>query len=138
MKYVLLLMLFAASFYGGSMSVAAMGDGQMHNNHQMNSPQNGGMQPNEGMQANAANQAYMKAMDGMHDDMMTGIMDPDPDTAFVRGMIPHHQGAIDMAKIQLKYGKDPKLRKLAQDIIDAQEKEIAFMNDWLKKNGKAQ
>ena len=45
-------------------------------------------------------------------------------------MIPHHQGAIDMAKVELKYGKDPELKKLAQDIIDAQEKEISFMKDW--------
>jgi len=132
MKYVLLLFLFAVLVCGGSLAIAAMGNGTMHNNHQMSSSHNGSMQPN------AANQAYMKAMDGMHGDMMNGIMDPDPDTAFVRGMIPHHQGAIDMAKIQLKYGKAPELRKLAQDIIDAQEKEIAFMKEWLKKKGKAQ
>ena len=84
----------------------------------------------------AASQEYMKAMDNMHGDMMSGIMDPDPDTAFVRGMLPHHEGAVEMAKIELKYGKDPELRKLAQAIIDAQEKEIEFMRSWLEKNGK--
>ena len=79
---------------------------------------------------------YMRAMDAMHGPMMQGITDPDPDAAFVRGMLPHHEGAVEMAKIQLKYGKDPELRKMAQEIIDAQEKEISFMEDWLKKHGK--
>lgn len=70
-------------------------------------------------------QEYMKAMDAMHGGMMRGIQDPDPDAAFVKGMLPHHQGAVDMARIQLKYGKDPEMRKLAEGIIAAQEKEIA-------------
>ena len=74
-------------------------------------------------------------MEKMHKDMMiepTG----DADVDFVQGMIPHHQGAVDMAKIVLKEGKDPEIKKFAQDIIDAQEKEIIFMKDWLKKHGK--
>ena len=79
---------------------------------------------------------YMKAMDSMHETMMRGIMDPDPDTAFVRGMLPHHQGAVDMARIQLAYGRDPELRKLAEGIIAAQEKEISFMCSWLQQHGK--
>lgn len=69
----------------------------------------------------------------MHQDMMvepTGDVDVD----FVRGMIPHHQGAVDMAKIVLKHGKDPELRKLANDIVASQEKEITFMKEWLKKH----
>lgn len=75
-------------------------------------------------------------MDAMHGPMMEGVMDPDPDVAFVKGMIPHHQGAIDMARIVIKYGKDPEVRKLAEEVIKAQEGEIAWMNEWLKKHDK--
>jgi uncharacterized protein (DUF305 family) len=58
------------------------------------------------------------------------------DVDFAKGMIPHHQGAVEMAKIELEFGKDPELRKLAEDIVKAQETEIAFMKGWLEKNAK--
>jgi Domain of unknown function (DUF305) len=72
---------------------------------------------------------FMEAKEKMHQAMNTP-MTGDADRDFVDAMIPHHQGAIDMARVELKYGKDPKLKKLAQDIIAAQEREIRFMNGW--------
>lgn len=79
-----------------------------------------------------ATKEYINSMGTMHDDMMKGIAHQDPDVAFAAGMIPHHEGAVKMAEIELKYGKDPELRKLAEDIIKAQKGEIEFMNKWLK------
>ncbi len=76
-------------------------------------------------------EAYKAAMDKMHREMMAMQYTGNADADFVRAMIPHHQAAIDMARVLLDHGKDPKLRKLAQNIITAQEKEITEMEDWL-------
>ncbi len=76
----------------------------------------------------------MAAMERMQ-RAMAAPMSGDMDVDFARMMIPHHQGATDMARLQLAHGKDPELRKLAEEIIAAQEKEIRFLNDWLASKG---
>lgn len=81
-----------------------------------------------------ATEEFMEAMDNMHKPMMIGIMDKNTDVAFIKGMLPHHQGAVDMAKIELKYGKDKELKEFARQIVDIQDKQIYFMKTWLKKN----
>ena len=104
-------------------------DGKM--NHDMTMMASGMPKGDQG----PSSMAYAKANAAMH-----GAMDIDfsgnPDADFAKSMIPHHQGAVEMAKIELQYGTDPQLRKLAEGIISAQESEIKFMNEWLSKNTK--
>jgi uncharacterized protein (DUF305 family) len=85
--------------------------------------------------ASSSTAAYEASMAKMHKGMMLNYSG-DPDIDFVRGMIPHHQGAADMAKVMLQYGKDPQMLKLAQQIVDDQDKEIGVLKEWLAKNDK--
>jgi len=83
-----------------------------------------------------ASRNYMQAMKQMDGPMMQGIQAGDPDVAFVQAMIPHHQGAIDMARAALQFGKDDQVEVWANQIITAQQAEIAAMQDWLKQHAK--
>ena len=80
---------------------------------------------------NSANASFasqmMEAMDRMDSAMMAAKPTNDPDRDFAAMMIPHHQGAIDMAKVELIYGRDPVLRRLAEGIIVEQQQEIELM-----------
>ena len=80
--------------------------------------------------ANASTAAYEAASARMHEDMAIELTG-DADVDFARGMIPHHQGAIDMANTVLRYGTDPEMRALAQAIVQAQTAEIAQLRAYL-------
>ena len=81
-----------------------------------------------------ATAAFKQASGQMHAAMAIPYTG-NPDVDFIAGMIPHHQGAVDTARIVLQYGQDPEVRKFAQAVIDAQEAEIAWMQDWLARQG---
>jgi uncharacterized protein (DUF305 family) len=101
--------------------------------------QSAGAEDMKGMTMKPATSPADKAFVASMKTMMNGMsVKPTgkPDADFARMMIPHHQGAIDMAKIELQYGTDPELRQLATDIVAAQEKEIGQMRAWLEKNGR--
>jgi len=88
-----------------------------------------------GADTSEAAKAFADVNMKMHKDM-TMKFTGNPDVDFAQGMIPHHLGAIDTAKVVLKYGKDPEMKTLAEKIIKAQDTEIAFMKGWLAKQPK--
>ena len=109
-----------------AVSIYAQANEQPHQAH-MNMP----MSTDSAMQ-----QEFMQGMNQMHQDMMAAAQYKDPDVAFAAGMLPHHIGAVKMAEVELKYGKDPEMRKLAENIINAQQAEIEQMEKWLKVHNK--
>jgi len=123
MKYLIALTL-AAVFGMGGVTYA-----QTHDTH--------GAKKAVSANDTAATNAYRSANMKMHEGMNLKFSN-DADVDFIRGMIPHHQGAIDMAKVVLQHGKDAQTRKWAGDIIREQAREIAEMKDWLAKHKKAQ
>jgi uncharacterized protein (DUF305 family) len=76
-----------------------------------------------------SDKAYAAAMDRMMGNM-TVKPSGDADADFVHMMLPHHQGAVDMAQVELKFGKDPALLQMARDIVSSQAKEIEQMRAW--------
>lgn len=93
-------------------------------------PAAGGI-PKAGAPTTEASKAYEAAAQKMHKDMSSEYTN-DVDVDFVRGMIPHHQGAIDQAEILLKHSTNLRLRRLAGGIIASQRREIRFMEKWLR------
>jgi uncharacterized protein (DUF305 family) len=79
----------------------------------------------------SAGDELMAGMRKMDHDMAAAPMTGDTDRDFAEMMIPHHQGAVEMARAELEYGKDPALRHLATQIVIAQKREIALMRRWL-------
>ena len=119
-------LLFAVSIAFGGIALASAQED--HSTHQME-----GAAPASGAEAE-----YRAAMDRMHAAMSGMTYSGDADIDFARGMIPHHQAAIEMAKTVIAYGTDPEIRELAKAIVDAQEREIVQLEGWLAAHGAAE
>jgi uncharacterized protein (DUF305 family) len=94
-----------------------------------------------GAQAGASTESQAtREFKAAHERMMRNMAVPytgDPDVDFRAQMIPHHQGAIDMARVAMRHAKDPWTRQLAESVIVEQQREIAEMRAWLANHGVA-
>ena len=116
----------------GILMIAGPSSAQDHSGH---GPAMSGHHQGASASTAPSTKALQDANAAMHEAMAIEFTG-NPDVDFVRAMIPHHEGAVAMAKVQLQYGTDPEMRKLAEDVVATQELEIAAMKDWLNKNAK--
>ena len=98
----------------------------------MPAPATRSIRPPAGAARNAGD--MMQSMERMNRDMTAAPMTGNPDRDFVAMMTPHHQGAIDMARIYLRDGTDPEIRGMAERIIADQEREIRAFKAWQAKH----
>ncbi len=117
--------------------------GEMRQGGTMGGMMGGGMHGGmmgRGMQApasaSAATKGYMEAANKMYGPMVDGLQADDPDVAFVRAIIAQRQGAIELAKVRVQFGKDEQTRKWADDIIRTEQAAINDMEAWLKQRSK--
>jgi uncharacterized protein (DUF305 family) len=120
---------------------ASSGDQMMQNMQSMQGNMSQTMQSGmQGMtgQMNETQKGLHEAMMKMNGPMMTGMMARDADVAWICAMIPHHQGAIDMARAGLKGADNAESKKLAEETIRGQEREIAKLVDWVSKHAQSE
>jgi uncharacterized protein (DUF305 family) len=112
--------------------------GQMESMQQsMSQSMQSGMQPMMDQMGETQKGLHQAMMD-MNGPMMMGMMAKDADVAWVCSMIPHHQGAIDMARAGLQQSDNEQSRQLAQETIDSNQREIEKLTAWVEQNAQSE